>query len=201
MSMLAADSSDSGRAGYRRVDFDHPRHMDNVGQPAAGDSPPGSQQRNAEMVRRYEAGETLESIGASLGLTRERVRQIVRLSGAEMPRETTCAVGGCYTAPRRPRIYCYAHQLRFELFSATPLAPRRLLRSSETSTAHTPPTGTAAVAAISAERRVPIDVENSFTERIRDGDTCHSRRETIDLSSTVDRRGPAPTEMRPILPD
>ena len=41
------------------------------------------QQRNAQMVERYAAGETLESIGASYGVTRERVRQIVaKLGGA-----------------------------------------------------------------------------------------------------------------------
>ncbi|MDQ0260448.1 hypothetical protein J2W20_002352 [Sinomonas atrocyanea] len=41
------------------------------------------QQRNAQMVERYAAGETLESIGASSGVTRERVRQIVaKLGGA-----------------------------------------------------------------------------------------------------------------------
>lgn len=41
------------------------------------------QQRNAQMVERYAGGETLESIGASYGVTRERVRQIVaKLGGA-----------------------------------------------------------------------------------------------------------------------
>jgi len=52
-------------------------------------------QRDAEMLSRYEAGETLTSIGASLGLTRERVRQIVKRSGAEMPRKRRCAVADC----------------------------------------------------------------------------------------------------------
>lgn len=42
-----------------------------------------TQQRNDQMVERYAAGETLESIGSSYGVTRERVRQIVaKLGGA-----------------------------------------------------------------------------------------------------------------------
>ena len=88
---------------------------------------PGIEQRNAEMVRRYQAGENLASIGASLGFTRERVRQIVKQSGAHMPSEYTCAVKECETSPRAPRQYCYAHQLRFELYG-DPLGSKPLLR-------------------------------------------------------------------------
>ena len=43
------------------------------------------EERNAEIVRRYEIGETLASIGLSRGLTRERVRQIVKLAGGSRP--------------------------------------------------------------------------------------------------------------------
>jgi Sigma-70, region 4 len=88
---------------------------------------PAIEQRNTEMIRRYEAGENLASIGASLGFTRERVRQIVKQSGAHMPREYTCAVKDCETSPRAPRQYCYAHQRRLELYG-DPLASRPLLR-------------------------------------------------------------------------
>jgi Sigma-70, region 4 len=88
---------------------------------------PGIEQRNAEMLRRYKTGENLSSIGASLGFTRERVRQIVRQSGARMPLEYRCAAKDCETAPRAPRRYCYTHQRRLELYS-DPLGSRPLLR-------------------------------------------------------------------------
>jgi hypothetical protein len=88
---------------------------------------PGIEQRNAEMLRRYEAGENLTCIGASLGFTRERVRQIVKQSGAHMPWEYTCAVEGCSTSPRSPRRYCYRHQRRLELYG-NPLGTRSLRR-------------------------------------------------------------------------
>lgn len=39
--------------------------------------------RNNEILRRFNAGETLESIGHSFGITRERVRQIVKKAGAK----------------------------------------------------------------------------------------------------------------------
>jgi hypothetical protein len=85
------------------------------------------EERNAEIVRRYQTGETLASIGSSRGLTRERVRQIVKLAGARMPRAYKCAVEECHTAPRLPRIYCHAHQVRFELFGdplgSSPVVP------------------------------------------------------------------------------
>jgi hypothetical protein len=78
-------------------------------------------------VRRYETGETLASIGLSRGLTRERVRQIVKLAGASVPRTSKCGVEDCHTAPRWPRIYCHAHQARFELLGdphgSSPVVP------------------------------------------------------------------------------
>jgi hypothetical protein len=60
-------------------------------------------ERNAAILRSYEAGETLAAIGASHGLSRELIRQIVKGSGAIMPRERNCAVEDCHTAPRSPR--------------------------------------------------------------------------------------------------
>jgi hypothetical protein len=79
------------------------------------------------MLRRYTAGENFASIGASLGFTRERVRQIVEQSGAHMPWEYTCAVKDCETSPRSPRRYCQAHQRRLELYG-DPLGSRPLPR-------------------------------------------------------------------------
>lgn len=38
--------------------------------------------RTKEMVRRFDAGETLQSIGDDYGITRERVRQIVKKAGS-----------------------------------------------------------------------------------------------------------------------
>lgn len=68
------------------------------------------------MLRRCEAGETLTSIGASFRLTRERVRQIVKRSGADMPRSRRCAVADCDKLPCWPRRFCHDHQLRFERY-------------------------------------------------------------------------------------
>src|ERR1700693_5900887 len=51
--------------------------MGRQGSPFASELP-GIEQRNAEIVHRHKGGEDLASIGASLGLTRARVRQIVR---------------------------------------------------------------------------------------------------------------------------
>lgn len=85
------------------------------------------EQRNAEMVCRYEAGESLASIGVAFDLTRERVRQIVQRSGAAMPLEYKCAAKGCFTSPRAPRQYCHDHQTRLERFS-DPLGTKTLLR-------------------------------------------------------------------------
>jgi hypothetical protein len=89
-------------------------------------APVGLDRRNAEMLRRYEAGETLASIGVGLGFTRERVRQIVRQSGAPMPREYKCAVKACNTSPRSPHRYCQSHQRRLERYG-DPLGTKPLL--------------------------------------------------------------------------
>jgi hypothetical protein len=72
--------------------------------------------RDFEVLQRYEAGETLAGIGAAVGLTRERIRQIVKASGAPMPWDYKCAVKGCDTSPRTPNLYCSFHQVRFERF-------------------------------------------------------------------------------------
>ena len=77
---------------------------------------PGLARRDGEIVSRYEAGENLASIGAALDLTKERIRQIVRSSGARMPREYRCAVKDCYTSPRSPGRYCSAHQRRLDRY-------------------------------------------------------------------------------------
>lgn len=82
--------------------------------------------RDTGVVRRYQAGETLASVGAALGLTRERIRQIVKASGAPMPWDYRCAVKACNTSPRTPNRYCSAHQRRFERFS-DPLGTKPLL--------------------------------------------------------------------------
>lgn len=95
--------------------------------PIAPVPPPGAAQRNATMLRRSDAGRSLARIGASLGLTRERVRQIVKDSGAVMPLEYTCAVAAGARAPRAPRRYCFVHQRRFERYG-DPLGARPLLR-------------------------------------------------------------------------
>jgi hypothetical protein len=88
---------------------------------------PALARRNTEMVRRYTAGESMARIGASLGLTRERVRQIVKGSGAVMPWDYICAVADCAKAPRSAYQYCFAHQHRFERYG-DPLGVRPLLR-------------------------------------------------------------------------
>src|ERR1022692_11823 len=80
-------------------------------------------QRDAEMLLRYETGESLTSIGVRLGLTRERVRQIVKGSGADMPRSRRCAVAECDKPQRRTGSYCHDHQLRFERYGS-PLGTR-----------------------------------------------------------------------------
>jgi hypothetical protein len=74
------------------------------------------ERRDAWVVRRYAAGETLAGIGAAVGLTRERIRQIVKASGAPMPWDYKCAAKGCDTSPRMPNPYCSFHQVRFERF-------------------------------------------------------------------------------------
>jgi hypothetical protein len=79
--------------------------------------------RDIEVLHRYEAGETLAGIGAVIGLSRERVRQIVRASGVAMPWDSKCAVRACKTAPRTPNRYCQLHQRRFERYG-DPLGTR-----------------------------------------------------------------------------
>lgn len=44
---------------------------------------PGNTERNTQIADAYRSGRTLESIGAEYGLSRERVRQIVKKSGIE----------------------------------------------------------------------------------------------------------------------
>lgn len=78
------------------------------------------------MVRCYKAGESLASIGASLGFTRERVRQVLKQSSAHMPWEYKCAVDGCFTSPRTPMRYYHSHQRRLERYG-DPLGVRQLL--------------------------------------------------------------------------
>jgi Sigma-70, region 4 len=68
------------------------------------------------VLQRYEAGETLAAIGARVGLTRERIRQIVKVSGAPMPWDDTCAMQACATSPRTPDRYCWFHQRRFDRY-------------------------------------------------------------------------------------
>jgi hypothetical protein len=72
--------------------------------------------RDLEVVRRYEAGEALAGIGAAMGLTRERIRQIVKASRAAMPSDYVYAAPDCSTAPRSPNRFCYPHERRFERF-------------------------------------------------------------------------------------
>lgn len=68
-----------------------------------------------------QAGETLAAIGARVGLTKERVRQILKASEVAMPREYRCAAKACTAAPHRPNAYCYPHQVRFDRYG-DPLA-------------------------------------------------------------------------------
>jgi hypothetical protein len=82
--------------------------------------------RDTEVLRRYQAGETLASVGADVGLTRERIRQIVKASGAPMPWDYRGAVKACNTSPRTPNSYCQVHQRRFERFG-DPLGSKPLL--------------------------------------------------------------------------
>jgi hypothetical protein len=83
--------------------------------------------RNVSIVRSYVADETLATLGRVHGLTRERVRQIVKDAGAAMPLDYICAVRGCDTAPRAPKSYCSEHQRRFDKFG-DPLGAKPLRR-------------------------------------------------------------------------
>jgi hypothetical protein len=84
--------------------------------------------RNAAIVSSYGEGESLASIGVRMGLTRERVRQIVKASGAVMPSELRCAVAGCEQTPRAPNTYCYAHRTRLVRDGAARGSGARLLK-------------------------------------------------------------------------
>lgn len=46
------------------------------------------EERDAAMVARYAAGETLDAIGQSFGITRERVRQIIAKVGGASAEES-----------------------------------------------------------------------------------------------------------------
>ena len=46
------------------------------------------EQRDAAMVERYSDGETLDAIGQSFGITRERVRQIIAKVGGTNAEES-----------------------------------------------------------------------------------------------------------------
>lgn len=85
--------------------------------------------RDLEVLRRYEAGETLASIGAAIGLTRERIRQLVKASGVAMPWDYKCAVKDCQASPRTPHAYCQAHRRRFERYG-DPLGTKPLQKMS-----------------------------------------------------------------------
>ena len=69
-------------------------------------------ERTATIMRSYVDGATLAEIGTTVGLTRERIRQIVKSAGAPMPRDGKCGVPDCRTAPRPPNRYCSRHQGR-----------------------------------------------------------------------------------------
>jgi hypothetical protein len=86
------------------------------------------ERRNAAIVARYVEGESFASIGLSVGLTRERVRQIVKASGAVMPSELRCAVSGCDQTPRSPNTHCYAHRTRMKRDAADSASRGPLLK-------------------------------------------------------------------------
>jgi hypothetical protein len=90
--------------------------------------PRRAERRNAVIVSSYAAGESLASIGLRVGLTRERVRQIVKASGAVMPSELRCAMAGCDQTPRAPNTYCYAHRMRLHREAAAQRPAARLLK-------------------------------------------------------------------------
>lgn len=67
-------------------------------------------ERTATIMHRYASGDTLAQIGVQVGLTRERIRQIVKSAGVPMPRDYKCAFKDCDTAPRSPNRHCFQHQ-------------------------------------------------------------------------------------------
>lgn len=66
---------------------------------AGGIELPQVDARNEAIAKRYTAGETLEAIGSSLGITRERVRQILEAKGIE--RRSHSQAAALYFARRR----------------------------------------------------------------------------------------------------
>jgi hypothetical protein len=82
------------------------------------------QRRDAAILRRYEAGESLTSIAASYGLTRERVRQVIKRTGIAMPRdiERPSDVDGC-GRPLSSRCYCELHSRRLRVYGSLDLPP------------------------------------------------------------------------------
>jgi hypothetical protein len=99
-----------------------------LGSVSPGVRPRRVDRRNAAIVSRYVAGETFASIGMSVGLTRERVRQIVKASGAVMPSEARCAEPECHQTPRAPNTYCYAHRSHLKRGDAASASKGRLLK-------------------------------------------------------------------------
>lgn len=83
-----------------------------VGSVSRGAQPRGIERRNAVILSAYAAGDSFASIGVRVGLTRERVRQIVKAAGVAMPSEVRCAVPECARTPRAPNTYCYVHRTR-----------------------------------------------------------------------------------------
>src|SRR5579862_5810539 len=99
-----------------------------LGGVSPGVRPRRADRRNAAIVSRYVAGETFASIGESVGLTRERVRQIVKASGAVMPSDVRCAEPGCKQRPRAPNLYCYAHRVQVKRDAAASTSKGPLLK-------------------------------------------------------------------------
>jgi hypothetical protein len=77
-------------------------------------------ERDAAIIHRYSEGESCAAIADSLGLTYDRIRQIVRQSGVPTPWEYKCAALGCDRARRSPDSYCVTHQRSFEALGVGP---------------------------------------------------------------------------------